>query len=121
MPTKPNVHYVVKRDENIERALRRFKRLCEHAGINKTVRAKRYYEKPSDERRRELRKRLRNRRRAERKSTERMQRKLDRARKQQRARNVNASMGGAPDAAPTTASVATPAAAAPSEQQTATT
>jgi small subunit ribosomal protein S21 len=84
MPTKPNVSVVVKRDEPVERALRRFKRLCERAGITKIVRGKRYYEKPSDVRRRETRKSLRNRRRAERKSKERMQRKLDRARKSQR-------------------------------------
>ena len=64
----------VKKDEPVERALRRFKRLCERAGITKTVRAKRYYEKPSDVRRREVRKSLRNRRRAERKAKERMQR-----------------------------------------------
>ena len=55
MATKPNVSYTVKRDEPIEKALRGFKRLCERAGIKKVVRAKRYYEKPSDKRRRELR------------------------------------------------------------------
>ena len=56
MATKPNVTYTVRRDEPIEKALRGFKRLCERAGIKKAVRAKRYYEKPSDMRRRELRK-----------------------------------------------------------------
>jgi small subunit ribosomal protein S21 len=86
MAIRPNVSVTVKRDEPVERALRRFKRLCERAGISKTVRNKRYYEKPSDLRRRETRKSLRNRRRAERKSRERMQRKLDRARKQQRSK-----------------------------------
>jgi len=84
MPNKPNVSYVVKKDEPIERALRRFKRLCEHAGIQKLVKAKRHYEKPSDERRREMRKQERNRHRADRKAIERQQRKIDRARKQQR-------------------------------------
>lgn len=98
MATKPNVSVVVKKDEPVERALRRFKRLCERAGITKIVRAKRYYEKPSDVRRRELRKSERNRRRAERKAQERMRRKLDRVRRQQRARVVVADEGGAGEA-----------------------
>ena len=51
MATKPNVSVVVRRDEPIERALRRFKRLCESAGIRKLVRAKERYEKPSEARR----------------------------------------------------------------------
>lgn len=80
MSTKPNVAVVVQRDESIERALKRFKRLCEHAGIRKAVRAKSYYEKPSEARRREMRKAIRNRRRAEKKAQERAQRKLDRGR-----------------------------------------
>jgi small subunit ribosomal protein S21 len=80
MSTKPNVAVVVQRDESIERALKRFKRLCEHAGIRKAVRAKSYYEKPSEARRREMRKAVRNRRRAEKKAQERAQRKLDRGR-----------------------------------------
>jgi small subunit ribosomal protein S21 len=79
---------MVKRDEPIERALRRFKRLCQHAGITKLVKSKRFYEKPSDARRREVRKQLRNRRRAERKANERIQRKLSRARKQARSANA---------------------------------
>ena len=45
MATRPNVTVMVKRDEPIERALRRFKRLCQHAGITKLVKAKRFYEK----------------------------------------------------------------------------
>lgn len=106
--TKPNVSVVVKKDEPVERALRRFKRLCERAGITKTVRSKRYYEKPSDVRRREVRKSLRNRRRAERKAKERMQRKLDRARKQQRAK-IKATQ----QPAPIVSDVATVAAVAP--------
>ncbi|MGE0709323.1 MAG: 30S ribosomal protein S21 [Planctomycetota bacterium] len=95
MANRPNVSVVVKRDEPVERALRRFKRLCERAGISKIVRGKRYYEKPSDVRRRETRKSLRNRRRAERKARERMQRKLDRARKQQRSKTKPMSHEGA--------------------------
>lgn len=78
MATKPNVSVVVRRDEPIERALRRFKRLCESAGIRKLVRAKERYEKPSEARRREMRKAIRNLRRAEKKAQERAQRRLDR-------------------------------------------
>ena len=84
MSTKANVSYQVKPDESIERALKRFKRLCEGAGIRKIVRAKRYFEKPSESRRREERKRIRNRRRSERKAKERMQRKLRKAKARQR-------------------------------------
>ena len=108
MATRPNVTVMVKRDEPIERVLRRFKRLCQHAGITKLVKAKRFYEKPSDSRRRELRKQIRNRRRAVRKANERLQRKLSRARKQHRSANVHSrhrSGGGdsaAPDGASTT-------------------
>ena len=56
MASRPNISVTLKKDEPVERALRRFKRLCDRAGISKIVRSKRYYEKPSDERRRELRK-----------------------------------------------------------------
>jgi small subunit ribosomal protein S21 len=93
MSTKPNVSVVVQRDESIERALKRFKRLCEHAGIRKAVRAKSYYEKPSEARRRELRKAIRNRRRAEKKAQERAQRKLDRGRNR-RGRGGDGDEGG---------------------------
>jgi small subunit ribosomal protein S21 len=62
MATKPNVSIKVGKDEPIEKALRRFKRLCEKQGIKKEVKARRYYEKPSEARRREVRKAERNRR-----------------------------------------------------------
>lgn len=81
MSTKANVSVSVRKDESIERALKRFKRMCERAGIRKRVRAKRFYEKPSARRRREERKRIRNRRRAEKKKKLRMQKKLARAKK----------------------------------------
>jgi len=80
MSREANVSVTVRSNEPIEKALRRFKRMCERAGISKTVRGKRFYEKPSDERRRELRKQERNRRRAERKAQERQDRKMRRAR-----------------------------------------
>ena len=67
---KPNVVVKVGKDEPIEKALRKFKRLCDKMGIKKEAKARRYYEKPSDARRRELRKAERNRRKAQRKATE---------------------------------------------------
>ena len=45
-------------NENVNDAVRRFRKLVEHAGIKKEMRRREFYEKPSDERRR-------NRRRAE--------------------------------------------------------
>jgi len=62
MATKPNVSIKVGRDEPIEKALRRFKRLCEKQGIKKEVKARRYYVKPSEAHRSEVRKAERNRR-----------------------------------------------------------
>jgi small subunit ribosomal protein S21 len=62
MAKKPNVSIKVGKDEPIEKALRRFKRLCEKQGIKKEVKSRRYYEKPSEARRREVRKSERNRR-----------------------------------------------------------
>jgi len=45
-------------NENVNDAVKRFRKLVEHAGIKREMRKREYYEKPSDERRR-------NRRRAE--------------------------------------------------------
>lgn len=53
---EPNVRIVVGKDENIEKALRRFKKLCERAGIKKELKARQYYEKPSEIRRKNIRK-----------------------------------------------------------------
>lgn len=92
----PNVTVTVSKDEPIERALRRFKRMCERAGIKKILRAKRHYEKPSEERRRDARKQVRNRRRAERKAQERQQRKMKKAGSQQRSRAVGVGMSEGP-------------------------
>lgn len=63
-----NVRVVVGKDENIEKALRKFKKLCERAGIKKECRARERYEKPSDVIRRDKRKAERNRNRDERPS-----------------------------------------------------
>jgi small subunit ribosomal protein S21 len=39
-------------NENINDAVKRFRKLVEHAGIKKEMRRREYYEKPSDEKRR---------------------------------------------------------------------
>jgi len=65
-----HVRVIVNNGEPIEKVIRKFKKLCEKAGIKKEIKARRYYEKPSDARRREIRKKERNRRKAERKTTE---------------------------------------------------
>jgi len=41
-------------DENFERALKRFKKKCEKAGILSDLRKHRHYEKPSERRKRKL-------------------------------------------------------------------
>ena len=45
----------IRDDENLEKALRRFKRLVEREGTLKTLKAKKHYEKPSERKRREMR------------------------------------------------------------------
>lgn len=57
-----NVRVKVGDNEPIEKALRRFKKLVEKAGIKKEVKQRRYYEKPSEVRRNDVRKQARNRR-----------------------------------------------------------
>lgn len=48
----------VRRDEPIDKALKRFKRICEREGLIKTIRKTEYYEKPSERRRRKMRQRI---------------------------------------------------------------
>ena len=45
---------IVHDDENFERALRRFRKKCERAGILSDLRKHREYEKPSERRKRKL-------------------------------------------------------------------
>ena len=45
---------VIHDDESFERALRRFKKKCEKAGILSDLRKHRHYEKPSERRKRKL-------------------------------------------------------------------
>jgi len=43
---------IIPEDESFERALRRFKKKCERAGILSDLRRHRHYEKPSERRKR---------------------------------------------------------------------
>ena len=45
---------VISEEENFERALRRFKKKCEKAGVLADLRKHRHYEKPSERRKRKL-------------------------------------------------------------------
>lgn len=45
---------IIHEDENFERALKRFKKKCEKAGILADLRKHRHYEKPSEKRKRKL-------------------------------------------------------------------
>jgi small subunit ribosomal protein S21 len=48
----------VRDNEPIEKALRRLKRLCNAEGVDRAVKAKAYYEKPSERRRRKAKERM---------------------------------------------------------------
>ncbi len=54
---------LINEDETFERALRRFKKKCEKAGILSDLRKHRHYEKPSEKRKRKLNAARRKRRR----------------------------------------------------------
>jgi small subunit ribosomal protein S21 len=45
---------IIHDDENVERALKRFKKKCEKAGILSDLRKHRHYEKPSERRKRKM-------------------------------------------------------------------
>ena len=45
---------ILSQDESFERALRRFKKKCEKAGILSDLRKHRHYEKPSERRKRKM-------------------------------------------------------------------
>ena len=45
---------IIHDDENFERALRRFKKKCEKAGILSDLRKHRHYEKPSERKKRKM-------------------------------------------------------------------
>jgi small subunit ribosomal protein S21 len=48
-------------NESVQQMMRRFKKLCEKEGLNKDVKRKQYYEKPSERRNRAARKSLKRR------------------------------------------------------------
>ena len=54
---------ILRENESLEKALRRFKRVCKKAGIMSDLKKKRHFEKPSERRKRKInaarRKRLR--------------------------------------------------------------
>lgn len=54
---------IIHDDENFERALKRFKKKCEKAGILSDLRKHRHYEKPSERRKRKLNQAMRKNRR----------------------------------------------------------
>ncbi len=45
---------IVRDNESFEQALRRFKRKCEKSGVLSEVKRRRFYEKPSERRKREM-------------------------------------------------------------------
>ena len=48
---KTVIHVKIKRGESIDKALRRLKKIMDKEGMMKQVRANRYFEKPSEKRR----------------------------------------------------------------------
>ena len=62
---------IIHEDENFERALKRFKKKCEKAGILSDLRKHRHYEKPSEIRVREAAEAIRRSRKLARKHSER--------------------------------------------------
>jgi small subunit ribosomal protein S21 len=57
------VEIIISAEESVDRALKRFKRMCERSGILAEVRSRRHYEKPSERRKRKLTAAVRKRRR----------------------------------------------------------
>lgn len=48
-------------NESVQQMMRRFKKLCEKEGLNKDIKRKQYYEKPSERRNRAARKSVKRR------------------------------------------------------------
>ena len=57
--THPNVRMRVRQGEQIRDALRRFRRICDRAGLRKSIRRMEFYRKPSVQRRLDHLKRIR--------------------------------------------------------------
>lgn len=60
------LEYQLREDEQLERALRKFRRKVQRAGIFRDMKKNRYYEKPSEARRRKMKAAQRRRRRRKR-------------------------------------------------------
>jgi small subunit ribosomal protein S21 len=54
------VRVTVGRNEPLEKALKRLKKICDNEGMLGRIRHSSYYEKPSDQRRKAAKKRLKN-------------------------------------------------------------
>ena len=54
------VRVTVAKDEPLEKALKRLKKICDNEGMLGKIRHSSYYEKPSDRRRKAAKKRLKN-------------------------------------------------------------
>ena len=54
------VRVTVAKDEPLEKALKRLKKICDNEGMLGKIRHASYYEKPSERRRKEAKKRLKN-------------------------------------------------------------
>ncbi|MEQ8763240.1 MAG: 30S ribosomal protein S21 [Planctomycetota bacterium] len=74
------VKVVVRHNEPIDKALKRFKKMCNMSGIFKEARRNKEFEKPSEKRRRKEKERLKN----IRKYTQQRERRMQRRRKKRR-------------------------------------
>jgi small subunit ribosomal protein S21 len=54
------VRVTLAKDEPLEKALKRLKKICDNEGMLGKIRHSSYYEKPSDQRRKAAKKRLKN-------------------------------------------------------------
>ena len=101
-------------NEPVEKALRRLRKLCNNEGVTRTSKAKSYFEKPSERRRREERERkkaIRLALRAKRQDTAKLLNRRRKARK-----NARAAQRAEAQAAETREQQAPPAASAPEAQ-----
>jgi len=114
-------------NEPVDKALRRLRKLCNNEGITRTVKAKNYFEKPSERRRREGRERLKSIRlssRAKRQELDKLLQRRRKARKNARAASMrsaeaaSATEGTTAPAAAGSPAPTTPAAAAPTATTT---
>ncbi|MAG56409.1 MAG: 30S ribosomal protein S21 [Planctomycetes bacterium] len=52
------IRVMVRDNEPVEKAMRRLKRFCKEEGIDQAVKSKKFYEKPSERRRRKAKERM---------------------------------------------------------------